>query len=346
PKGVVVSHRSIIDYIEWILNEDKICPKPDDIIGNQSPFYFDNSVLDIYLCFFKGIKLVIIPEEKFLFPKDLLQYLYTKHINYIFWVPSLLNNIAKNKILDSSKPKFQKILFAGENMPTKTLNYWMENYPGTTFANLYGPTEITVDCTFYIIDKTFKENESLPIGTSCRNTQVMIFDESNQLITKSNQIGEICVRGSCLSLGYYNDLEKTNSVFIQNPLHQKYEDRVYKTGDLGYYTADRHIILTGRKDQQIKHNGYRIELGEIELALGDFDAIEGVCVVYDEQNSIIRLFYESKKEISKAEIFNHLKDKLPKYMLPQEYIWLETLPLNPNSKIDRKALKTFKKESK
>ncbi|PAF45254.1 amino acid adenylation domain-containing protein [Helicobacter sp. 11S02596-1] len=342
PKGVVVSHRSVIDYIEWILGEPRICPSVNDVIGNQSPFYFDNSVLDIYLCFFTGAKLVLIPEEKFIFPADLLEYLTAKQINYIFWVPSVLKNIAKNKLLPSFLPNLKTILFAGETMPTRTLNYWQKFYPQATFGNLYGPTEITVDCTFYIINRDFRDDETLPIGTSCRNAEVMLLDENLSPIILPETIGEICVRGGCLSLGYYNDLEKTNVAFIQNPLHSHYPEKIYKTGDLGYFNQRGEIVLVGRKDHQIKHNGYRIELGEIEKALADFEGIDELCVLYDEKNSAIELFYEAKKEISKAEIFSHLKEKIPKYMYPQTLICVQNMPLNANGKIDRIALKSLR----
>ncbi|PAF47053.1 hypothetical protein BKH46_04855 [Helicobacter sp. 12S02634-8] len=338
PKGVVVSHRSVIDYIEWILSTQAICPRVDDVIGNQSPFYFDNSVLDIYLCFFTGAKLALISEEKFLFPADLLAYLHTQHISYIFWVPSMLRNIANTHALAQCTPKLRVILFAGETMPTKILNHWISHYPLATFGNLYGPTEITVDCTFYIIARAFKDDEPLPIGNSCRNTQIFLLSPELTPITKAHTIGEICVRGSCLSLGYYNDFDKTQAAFIQNPLHNHYPEKIYKTGDLGYYNELGELILTGRKDHQIKHNGYRIELGEIENALGDFEGINALCVLYHQEDSVLELCYEAPEAISKAALFAHLKNKLPKYMYPQILTHLKALPINANGKIDRLTL--------
>ncbi|MDO7253951.1 AMP-binding protein, partial [Helicobacter cappadocius] len=335
-----------IYYIEWILSEEKIRPSNSDVIGNQSPFYFDNSVLDIYLCFFTGVTLVLIPEEKFLFPKELLEYIDEKKINYIFWVPTLLSNVAKNKALENLLPKLDKILFAGEIMPTRDLNYWIKKYPNATFANLYGPTEITVDCTFYVLNRNFRDDEILPIGKSCRNTQILLLDENNKLINVAYQTGEICVRGSSLSLGYYNDIEKTNQSFIQNPIQPHYNEKIYKTGDIGYYNENFELITTGRKDYQIKHNGYRIELGEIETALRDLENIQALCVIYDTKDSEIVLFYESEKELSKADIFTHLKNKLPKYMYPQKLLRVQSMPLNPNGKIDRIALKDMNFKTK
>ncbi|PAF48861.1 hypothetical protein BKH41_04325 [Helicobacter sp. 12S02232-10] len=336
PKGVVVSHRSIIDYIEWILSEKSICPTSDDVIGNQSPFYFDKSLFDIYPTFSIGNKLILLPEQAFIFPAKALEILEEKEINYIYWVPSILNTIAHYDLLKNTKPKLDKIFFGGEAMSAKILNYFKSHYPNATFGNLYGPSEITDICAYYIVKKELKDTDPIPIGKPCRNTQIVIIDEENNKICTQGKSGEIYIRGSCLSLGYYNDLEKTKSVFVQNPLHHLFYDRMYKTNDLGYYNQEGEIILIGRKDFQIKHNGYRIELGEIENALGDFRAISNHCAIY--ANNQIILCYESQKEIAKTEFLKHLKNRLAKYMMPHLFLHFEKLPLNANGKIDRKTI--------
>lgn len=337
PKGVIISHRSIIDYIEWATKAYSVTDK--EIIGSQSPFYFDNSVLDIYLMLKNRCKLVLIPEELFSFPVKLLEFLAAKNITCIFFVPSILTNIAKFDLLKSNKPNLQKILFAGEVMPAKTLNYWTQRYPDTLFSNLYGPTEITVDCTYYIVDRKFNNDEPIPIGKKCRNSDVFLLDENNTLISAPNMQGEICVRGTSLALGYYNNHEKTKEVFVQNPLNPHYEEKIYKTGDIAYYNDREELIYVGRKDFQIKHNGYRIELGEIETALGIISEIHNLCVSYDDKNAQIILYYEAEKDLSSQFIISSLKNKLPKYMIPTKLIRLDKLPTNANGKIDRLALK-------
>lgn len=337
PKGVIVSHRSIIDYIEWAAKTYTITEK--DIIGNQSPFFFDNSVLDIYLTLKNRCTLILIPEELFSFPVKLLEFLTSKNINFIFFVPSILTNITKFDLLKTNKPQLKKILFAGEVMPTKTLNYWISHYPNSLFSNLYGPTEITVDCTYYIVDRTLKNDEPVPIGKKCNNSDVFLLDENNMLVTAPNTRGEICVRGTSLALGYYNNPQKTAEAFVQNPLNPHYEEKIYKTGDIAYYNEYNEIIYVGRKDFQIKHNGYRIELGEIETALGIIPALHNICVIYDEQNTQIVLYYEAEIEISHQFLIAALKNKLPKYMIPTKLIRLDKLPTNANGKIDRLALK-------
>ena len=268
-----------------------------------------------------------------------MEYFKEKNVNMLFFVPSILVNIANMDILKSCKPAFNKILFAGEVMPTKQLNYWIKHYPNALFSNLYGPTEITVDCTYYTIDRKFADDEPLPIGKKCRNSDVLILDENNKLITEPNCAGELCVRGSSLALGYYNDLEKTENAFTQNPLNNHYPEKIYRTGDMVYYNNKMEIIFQGRKDFQIKHKGYRIELGEIETALGTIKDLENVCVVYDSKNSKIVLFYEAKNEISNKDLILAIGNTLPKYMFPNELRKIDKLPINANGKIDRLKLK-------
>ena len=339
PKGVIVSHRSLIDYIEWLSNEPKLAPSENDIIGNQTPFFFDKSIFDIYLCMKTGAKLVIIPPQKFIFPAVLLEYLNEKKINFIFWVPSIFTNIANYNLLESIKvTTLNKITVSGEIMPTNILNYWRKYYPDAVFANCYGPTEITDICTYYIVNRNFKDDEPLPIGKPCRNIEIILLDENNKVISEPNKIGELCIKGSCLSLQYYNDFARSQQLFQQNPANDKYYELIYRSGDLASYNEYNEIMYNGRKDLQIKYNGYRIELGEIETALGNFKLLKNYCVVFNHKANEIVLFYTGKNEISLRELSKTLSGKLPPYMLPTKLVKLKVLPLNANGKIDRKRL--------
>ncbi|WP_462411188.1 amino acid adenylation domain-containing protein [Neobacillus sp. Marseille-QA0830] len=337
PKGVVISHRGVIDYIDWAIATFHI--DADTIIGNQAPFYFDNSTLDIYLTMATGATLVIIPEQYFSFPIKLMEYVNELNINFIFWVPSILINIANLNILNQLPHcSLTKVLFAGEVMPNKQLNYWRRNLPDALYANLYGPTEITVDCTYYIVNRNFDDNEPLPIGFPCRNSNILILNNDNKRV-QPNEIGELCVRGSSLALGYWNDPVKTNASFVQNPLNNHYAEKIYKTGDLVFINENGEIIYAGRKDTQIKHMGYRIELGEIETAALSIDSIYNACVSYNPDKKEIVLIYESKEELNVSYIKRQLISLIPKYMIPTTMIRLDKLPLNPNGKIDRLKLK-------
>lgn len=341
PKGVVISHRGIIDYIDWA----KACYKfsEKDNIGNQAPFYFDNSTLDIYTCFATGARLTIIPEGTFSFPVKLVDFLRKKKITSIFWVPSVLSMIANTDSLRSVKedPLFLRfVLFAGEVMPNKQLNYWRTALPNCLFSNLYGPTEITVDCTYFICNREFKDDEPLPIGIPCRNSDVFILDENDVLVNSPEKIGELCVRGSSIALGYWNNPEKTNLSFVQNPLQKNYPERIYRTGDLVYFNKQGELMYSGRKDNQIKHMGYRIELGEIETAATCVEGIKRSVVLYKQTDQHLVMFYESDEKLDLKYIRLQIAKNLPKYMIPHEYIWKKIFPENMNGKIDRILLKS------
>ncbi len=346
PKGVTICHRSVIDYIDFICDEFNI--NKEDNFANQSAFHFDNSILEIYSTMKTGATLYIIPKNLFTNVYELLQYLLNNKINTIFWVPSVLVMVSKLdglSLVDLSKT-LKKILFCGEVMPTKHLNYWKGHIKDAIYVNLYGPTEITDACTFYLVDREFNDDDSLPIGWPIRNTDILVFDENNELIVfdsneskdiRNEKIGELCVRGTSLALGYYNDKEKTDAAFIQNPLVNNVRDIIYKTGDLVKYNEFGELIYIGRKDYQIKYNGNRIELGEIEVAAMAIENISQCAALFEPDKNIIVLFIDY--EYNTKYIKEKLKNALPNYMLPQRVIYLKDFPLNINGKIDRIKLK-------
>ncbi len=340
PKGVVISHKGVIDYTEWLY--DTFHFNEEVVFGNQAPFYFDNSILDIYSTLKNGATMNIIPERLFLFPRRLLEYIDEHKINTLFWVPSALIGVANSgALLETKLTYIERILFCGEVMPNKQLNIWRKKYPNVLYANLYGPTEITDVCTYYIVDRNFSDDEDLPIGFNCENTEILVLNDTNQLV-EEGEIGELCVRGTCLSMGYYGDFDKTEQVFVQNPLHNKYRDLIYRTGDLVKYNDRGEILYVCRKDYQIKHQGYRIELGEIETICGTLNGIERVCAVYDDVNKRIVLFCclsDQYKELTEKTIYQQLKQRLPSYMLPEVIYIINLMPMNANGKIDRVKLK-------
>lgn len=258
PKGTVISHKAVISYSNWFTKAFEI--NENTIFGSQTPFYFSMSVSDIFATICKGATFYIIPKMYFSFPVKLLQFLNEKQINTIYWVPSALCIVANLKALDEVElPYLRKVLFAGEVMPTKQLNIWINHLPNVLFANLFGPTETTDICTYYVVDRKFEDDQSLPIGKHCDNCNVLIINENNEEAKKGEK-GELCVRGSFLAQGYYNNLEQTQKVFIQNPLNKKYPEVIYKTGDIVQENEAGELIYLSRKDFQIKHMGYRIEL--------------------------------------------------------------------------------------
>lgn len=336
PKGVTINHRAVIDYIDWVTETFAITE--EDSFGNQAPFYFDNSILDIYSTVKSGATTHIIPKNLFAQPVPLLEYLQEKKINTIFWVPSALIVVAKLKAFRNVdlSGTLQRVLFCGEVMPNKQLNTWRRFLPDVLYANLYGPTEITDACTYYIVDREFADDEPLPIGRPMANTDILVLNDKDEPVT-GDEIGELCVRGTSLSMGYYNNPEKTREAFVPNPLNPYVPETIYRTGDLVKYNEYGEIIYLSRKDFQIKHMGHRIELGEIETAVSSLEEITLCCCLYDEKRQKIVLFIEG--ELDKAYINERISGLVPEYMLPGKVVALSTMPINANGKIDRVMLK-------
>ncbi len=335
PKGVVVAHRSVIDLADQFKEEfgfDKTT-----VFGNQAPFDFDVSVKDIFSTIKNQATMYVLPQMFFSFPARLIQYLDEKKINTIIWAVSALRIIENLKGFSSGAPRYLKnIMFSGETMPVKVLNYWRQYYPEGQFVNLYGPTEITCNCTFCKIDREYAEDEILPIGVPFKNCSVFLLD-GERPVRAPGETGEICVRGTCLALGYYNNPEKTAEAFCRNPLNTAYPERIYRTGDMGRYNEQGQLIFASRRDAQIKHMGHRIELGEIEAAVNALDILEiGVCLYVNEQ---IILCYQAPEPVDR-EIVAALGKKLPKYMVPTKLVRYRSLPVNKNGKIDRVRLRS------
>ncbi|MCR5672474.1 MAG: amino acid adenylation domain-containing protein [Lachnospiraceae bacterium] len=337
PKGVVVSHRSLIDYVEAFCNEIGITE--DDIIANQAPFYFDASLIDIYCTLCAQGTMGIVPIEYFSIPLKLLDFLQKYDITTIRWVPSAMKMVSTFKGFKSIRPeKLRKIIFGAESMPTKVYNYWKANYPEATFVQIYGPTEITGVCTYHIIDREYADDETIPIGRAFKNTEVFLLDDEDKIINRADVVGEICVKGSCLALGYYNAREKSDEVFVQNPLNPYYSEKIYRTGDLAKYNERKELVFVSRKDFQIKHMGHRIELGEIETAVTALHDVKNACCLYDNDKQKIVLFYETDS-YDDITINEALKNRLQRYMLPNVFHKLDELPLLKSGKVDRVKLK-------
>ena len=344
PKGVVLNHRAVLSYIKWVEETFNINEKT--IWGSQTPFYFSMSITDVFTTMLTGATMYIIPKVNFSFPINLIKYLNENKINTIYWVPSALCIVANlGALKDVELPNLKKVLFAGEVMPTKQLNMWVKAIPDAMFANLFGPTETTDICSYYILDKELKDTDSVPIGKHCNNCNLIVVDENgNEIKYKENEesaSGELLARGSFLASGYYKNEEKTKQAFIQNPINKCFPEIVYKTGDIVKYDETGNLIYLSRKDYQIKHMGYRIELGEIERNIYGVEGVTLCCSIYDDENQKIVLYYQGT--IDEVELAKECEKILLPYMRPNELIKLEKMPYNANGKIDRKELKTWKK---
>lgn len=337
PKGVTVPHRGVIDYAMWVRDTFKIDENSN--LGNQAPFYFDNSIFDIYSMLLTGAKMTIIPEKLFMFPSKLPEFVRDNHITTIFWVPTVMINVANSGVLSEIEmPELQNVVFCGEVMPNTQLNIWRKSQPHCIYANLYGPTEISDVCSYYIADREFADSDPLPIGRACENMRIIILNEENK-IADINEQGELCVIGTGVSLGYWNAPELTRKAFTVNPANPYYSERIYRTGDLAYINDEGLIMFVGRRDNQVKVKGNRIELGEIENAAMCVPSVKGACAVYDEREQKIVLFVESCETLMLRKVNLELKKYIPQYMLPGKLVVMDAFMHTANDKIDRVALK-------
>ena len=332
PKGVAVSHRSVVDMAEQF---QAVFAFPENtVFGNQAPFDFDVSVKDIYLSLKTGGRLEILEKKLFSFPKLLIERLNERQVDTVIWAVPALKIMSSLDAFAGERPRYLKnIMFSGEVMPPKTLAYWQEKIPDARYVNLYGPTEITCNCTYYIVEKNWNSEEIIPIGKAFPNCNVFLLEGDSPV--DEGEAGEICVAGSCLALGYYNAPTLTDAAFVPNPLQKAYREYIYRTGDIGK-TENGQLLYMGRRDAQIKHMGHRIELSEIELCANSAEGVAVSACVYDKEGTRIVLFYQGTAE--EKTVFAHLKGRLPKYMLPAAVEKMDTFPQTRTGKIDRKTL--------
>ncbi len=370
PKGVTGCHRMIIEHILWL--EDAFPYGPEDVLGNQVPFHFVISLHDIFVPLRFGCSTFILPQEYFSYPTRLVGCLNEEHVTSIFWVPSALTVLARLNGFDSQQPRFLRhVFFIGEVMPVRYINYWKQYLPDARYVNMYGSTE-TLICMFYELKRDFSDEEQLPIGRPCRDVTAVILDEDGKPIRPGDgRRGELCIGGGTLSLGYYKDPAKTEERFFSagqeipgagrscrtgdvasydGDGERSYRtgditpydgdgERFYRTGDVASYDGDGEILYHGRMDLQIKRMGYRIELGEIEAAAAAIPEISECACVYQESRQTILMLYTSHEKLDPKQISGRLAARLPRYMMPGRYIYLDTMPRNANGKIDRRRLK-------
>ncbi len=336
PKGVAACHRSVIDYIEQL--SEVMGFDENTVFGNQTPLYFDACLKELYPTLKFGATTWLIPRELFTLPVKLVEFLNEHKINTICWVVSALTMVSAFETFRTVTPQYlRNIAFGSEVFPLKQFRKWREALPQAKFTNLYGPTEGTGMCCYYRVERELQDGEPIPIGRPFKNTEILLLNEKDERAAAGEE-GEICIRGTSLTLGYYNDFERTRQAFVQNPLNTAYPEMIYRTGDIGRLNEQGELVFVSRKDYQIKHMGHRIELGEIEANVNLLEPVKIAGCAYDEGKGRIMLYYVG--EISEKELAEALKDRLPRYMMPNRITRLEKMPFTANGKIDRAALRS------
>ena len=338
PKGVLKSHGAMRSFIDTFVAHFGFTG--EEIIGNQTPFFFDASAKDIYLMLKTGATLEVIPRELFMMPPKLIRYLNERRISYICWVPTALSIVTQlNTFLEVMPETLERVYFVGEAMPMKQLNKWRRALPHIQYVNLYGASEIAGISCWYEVREELPDTAALPMGKALPNCQIYLVDQG-QVIRESGRIGEIYYASDALALEYFHDPEKTAACFAIRDLGNG-PQRTFKTGDLAQYDQNGDLVFAARNDFQIKHMGHRIELGEIESVVNGLAEIDRCCCLYHQEKMKITLFCQLSEgtELAGRDVIRLLRPLLTPYMLPGKVIILPQLPLNANGKIDRQKLK-------
>ena len=344
PKGVVITHSSVIHFVQWAVSCFGM--NAEDRISGHPPLHFDLSTFDVYGTFAAGARIHLVPPELSVLPYLLAEFIRKSELTQWFSVPSVLHLMAKLDVVHQNDfPTLRRLLWCGEKFPTPSLIYWKRRLPDVAFANLYGPTEATIASSCYCVRQCpVDEKSEIPIGQPCDGESLLILDEDLRKVAPG-EIGDLYIGGVGLSPGYWRDPDKTKEVFLPDPYSANASDRIYKTGDLARTGDDGEIYLLGRSDSQIKSRGYRIELGEIEAAVHSVPRIQDAVVVAldspgAEGKEICCAYVPcAGAEIPPSSMKLALSQILPRYMIPARWMVLESLPHNGNGKADRPLLR-------
>jgi amino acid adenylation domain-containing protein len=344
PKGVMITHASVVHFIRWA--KAYFGTAPTDRISQHPPLHFDLSTFDIFGTLSAGAELHLVPPELNLLPPKLAQFIREAGLTQWFSVPSVLNLMAKFDVVRQGDfSSLRRVLWCGETIPTPTLIYWMRRLPHVRFTNLYGPTEATIASSYHTLARCpASEREPIPIGSACAGEELLVLDGQLRPVA-TGEIGDLYIRGVGLSPGYWRDSDKTRGVFLPCPGGTGPRDRIYKTGDLARRGDDGLYYFLGRADTQIKSRGYRIELGEIEAALHSLAGLRESAVVAIQSEGfegwLICCAYVPAADggASESGLRKDLSGLLPGYMLPARWMRYDMLPKNDNGKIDRPRLR-------
>lgn len=345
PKGVMISHRAIITFINWCYETFHMTQ--DDRVTSHAPLHFDLSTFDIYVTIKAGGTVVLVPEGLSVFPVRLVDLLQDERTTVTYLVPSVLSLMVNYGKLDTHDfSALRTILFAGEVFPIKYLRQLVAAIPHADYYNLYGPTETNV-CTYYKVqpkDLAPERTQSVPIGIACENIEVFVVDDQGQVVTEPGQEGELWVRGSCVAQGYWGDSEKTAKGFVRNSFQPHFDEIAYRTGDIVVLDEDGvNWIYIGRRDHMIKSRGYRIELGEIEATLYSHPGVKEAAVVAipdDLVGNRLKAFVVPLEGngLTLKGLEAHCCQRLPRYMVPESIEFCDELLKTSTGKINRPLL--------
>jgi len=341
PKGVIISHRNAMAFVDWAA--ETFAVGPDDRLSNHAPLHFDLSVLDIYAALRNGGCIAMVPEGLASFPVELAAWIERERISIWYSVPSALTRLLLHGELERFEySRLRTVLFAGEVFPVKYLREVMGRLPKARFFNLYGPTETNV-CTYYPVPAPLPPDVTdVSIGAACANTHTFAVTDGGRVAGVGEE-GELFVRGPTVMLGYWGLPEKTADMLVTNPVQQAYREQVYRTGDIVRVEPDGNYRFLGRRDHMVKSRGYRIELGEIEQTIyQDARVKETVVVAIPDDEIGARLkavvVLHPGQTLPRSEVQAFCLKRLPRYMVPEEFLFETELPRTSTGKADRQAV--------
>ena len=341
PKGAINQHRGIVN--RFVNMNDRYGIQENDVVLFTSACIFDASVWQLFWPLINGMQ-VVIPDANFNFePQIIIGLVQRRKVTITDFVPAVFNILVDylkdNLELCPNLSSLRQLLIGGEQMNSQAIYQFKSLLSEVGITNTYGPTETSIGVIFYEVPSTF--TDPIPIGRPLHNIYALILDQHLNPVPIGIP-GELYLGGQCVGLGYLNRQELTSSVFIENPFEEIDSDRLYKTGDLVRYLPDGNIEFLGRIDNQVKIRGIRIELGEIESVLTQHPQVKRTIVIPREDRPgdrrLVAYVVTSQEQTTIDELRSFLKKRLPEYMMPSAFVLLETIPLTPNGKVDRRAL--------
>ena len=339
PKGVVSTHRASVNRFAWMWHTYPFAK--DEVCCQKTSLSFGDSIWEIFGPLLQGVPLVIIPDEVVKDPERFVTALATNKVTRLVLVPSLLRVMLEHGgKLAQLLGNLRFCVCSGETLPVELAAMFGEQLPLTLLINLYGSSEVAADVLCYEVDRT-EGLATIPLGRPIANTTVYILDSNFQPVPLG-VLGEICIGGEGLARGYFKQAGLTAEKFVPDPFSSEDGARLFRTGDIGRYLPDGNIEYHGRRDHQVKVRGFRIELGEIETQLESHSHVhQAVVVAGDNERGDRQLgayIVAAGETPSDKELRSHLRRKLPDYMIPAAFAFLDSLPLTPSGKIDRRAL--------
>jgi amino acid adenylation domain-containing protein len=339
PKGVMLTHRNCLAFVEWAVEEFALCA--EDRLSSHAPLHFDLSTFDLFAAAAAGAAVALVPAQASVFPSEIRRFIESTGITVWYSVPSILAMLVIRGGLETGAlPTLRTVLFAGEVFPTGYLKRLVELLPHVRFANLYGPTETNV-CTWWEVSELPEDlSETIPIGRAIANVDTFLVTDDGRL-AEPGEVGELYVRGPTVMQGYLGDPEKTASRLVADPFGEVLDQLVYRTGDLARETAGGDYSFLGRRDNQVKSRGYRIELGDVEATIQAHPAVTecAVLAVPDDLvgNRLHAYVAAGVQELEPA-LDAFCAERIPAYMIPERFEVSDVLPRTSTGKIDRSAL--------